>query len=147
MNPLLLFAKRANVLFAVAVLAISFLVGCGPDQKVSPDLTLKQIDPAEAVKLAKGIDSTVKPELAPGLSLSLWGMDSLVISPIGISVDNRGNLYYTTTDRQKNSEFDIRGHRDWEIESISLQTIEEKRDFFHRVLSRRTATRINGWQT
>jgi quinoprotein glucose dehydrogenase len=136
MNPLLLPARRTNGLFALSlILAVLCLSACGSPDKPGADNVLKQIDPAEAVKLARGIDSTVKPELAPGLSLSLWGIDSLVISPIGISVDNLGNLYYTTTDRQKNSEFDIRGHRDWEIESISLQTIEEKRAFFHRILS------------
>jgi hypothetical protein len=56
----------------------------------------------------------------------------LVVSPIAIDMDDKGDLYYATTNRQKNSEFDIRGHRDWEIESISLQTVEDKRAFLRR---------------
>jgi quinoprotein glucose dehydrogenase len=32
-------------------------------------------------------------------------------------------------------EFDIRGHQDWEIESISLQSIEEKRAFLRKELA------------
>jgi hypothetical protein len=88
------------------------------------------------VKLTTSVEAMVKPELAEGLSLRLWGSDSLVISPIGISIDNDGKVYYTTTNRQKHSEFDIRGHRDWEIESIALQTIEDKRAF----LSERVVT-------
>lgn len=136
MNNRIVPTLSTRVLLALTLVAISLLfTRCGQDQQDSADYPLKQMDTALVVKIAKGIDSTVKPELAPGLSLSLWGIDSLVISPIAISIDNQGNLYYTTTDRQKHSEFDIRGHRDWEIGSISLQTIEEKRAFFHRVLS------------
>lgn len=100
------------------------------------DKRIKQIDPVKAVQMAMAVDSLVKPEIPDSnLTLSLWGIDSLVISPIAIDIDDYGSLYYTTTDRQKNSEFDIRGHQDWEIPSIQLQTIEEKRAFLHKVLS------------
>ena len=74
------------------------------------------MDTTKTASFAASIDSMFKPELAEGLSLSLWGIDSLVISPIAIDIDDIGNLYYTTTKRKKNSEFDIRGHRDWENE-------------------------------
>ncbi len=75
------------------------------------------MDPVQAARMAASVDSLVKPELADDLTLSLWGIDSLVISPIAIDIDDDGKLYYTTTNRQKNSEFDIRGHQDWEIPS------------------------------
>ena len=91
--------------------------------------------PSKTAGIADSIESVIKPELADSLSLSLWGIDSLVISPIAIDIDDNGALYYTTTNRQKNSEFDIRGHQDWEIPSIQLQTIEDKRAFLHKVLS------------
>ncbi|PRY34457.1 putative membrane-bound dehydrogenase-like protein [Spirosoma oryzae] len=96
---------------------------------------IKRLDPAKAVQMAKAIEATVSPKLAEGLSLTVWGVDSLVADPIGIDIDDNGRLYYTRTNRQKNSEFDIRGHQDWEIESNRLQTIEDKRAFLHRVLS------------
>ncbi|MCX6214600.1 HEAT repeat domain-containing protein [Spirosoma sp.] len=96
---------------------------------------IKRMDPAKAAQLAKAIEATVTPELAQGLSLSLWGVDSLVADPIGIDIDENGRLFYTRTNRQKNSEFDIRAHQDWEIESNRLQTVEDKRAFLHRVLS------------
>ncbi len=93
------------------------------------------MNPSKTDSLAKSIESLVKPELADSLSLKLWGVDSLVISPIAIDIDDSGKLYYTTTNRQKNSEFDIRGHQDWEIASIQLQTVEDKRAFLHKTLS------------
>src|SRR5438105_9582923 len=85
--------------------------GC-KQQEVADNRT-KQMDPAKAAALAKSIESLVKPELADSLTLKLWGIDSLVISPIAIDIDDLGKLYYTTTNRQNNSEFDIRGHQDW----------------------------------
>ena len=97
--------------------------------------SLKQIDTARTAQLAASIESLVKPELADNLTLRLWGVDSLVISPIAIDIDDLGRVYYTTTNRQKNSEFDIRAHPDWEIPSIQLQTVEDKRAFLHKELS------------
>src|SRR5688500_1563389 len=111
-------------LLLVFLCAAAFLPGC---KQQSAEQKIKQLDPAVALKMAASIDSLIKPELADDLTLSLWGVDSLVISPIAIDIDDDGSLYYTTTNRQKNSEFDIRSHKDWEIPSIHLQTIEEKR--------------------
>src|SRR5690349_9722062 len=94
-------------------------------QEGPADKRIKLMDSTQVAQIAASIDSIVKPELAEGLTLKLWGIDSLVISPIAIDIDDHGSIYYTTTLRQKNSEFDIRGHRDWEIPSISLQTVED----------------------
>ncbi len=96
---------------------------------------IKRLAPEKAVEMAKAVEALVKPQLAEGLSLNVWGVDSLVSDPIGIDIDDFGRLYYTRTNRQKNSEFDIRGHQDWEIESNRLQTVEDKRAFLRRVLS------------
>ncbi len=93
------------------------------------------MDPAQAASIAKSIEATVTPRLAEGLTLKLWGIDSLVADPVTIDIDDMGRIYYARTNRQKDSEFDIRGHQDWEIESIQLQTVEEKRAFLHRILS------------
>ncbi|MBD0258963.1 MAG: heme-binding protein, partial [Cytophagales bacterium] len=109
-----------------------------------PDDRIKKMDPKEAAALARSIEATVAPELARGLTLKLWGVDSLVADPIGIDIDDKGNLYYTRTNRQKNSEFDIRGHQDWEIPSIALQTVEDKRAFLRKVLSPENSAK-NEW--
>ncbi|MEO6329511.1 MAG: HEAT repeat domain-containing protein [Ginsengibacter sp.] len=115
------------------LLVTIFFAGCKQQEPV--DTRIKKMDPAKAAALATSIEAVVKPELADSLTLRLWGIDSLVISPIAIDIDDSGKLYYTTTNRQKNSELDIRGHKDWEIESIQLQTLEDKRAFLHRILA------------
>ena len=134
MKKVLTILKKSQLLFNLLVIlsAAALLPNCTP---TVTDLAIKQMDSGTVVKLARSIESQVKPELAEGLSLRLWGVDSLVISPIAIDIDDLGKLYYTTTQRQINSEFDIRGHHDWEIASIQLQTIDDKRAFLHKTLS------------
>jgi quinoprotein glucose dehydrogenase len=110
-----------------------FLIGCQP--KETTDLRIKQLDPATAAQMAKSIEATSSPKIDSSLALTLWGVDSLVADPVSLDVDDYGKLYYTRTNRQKNSEFDIRAHQDWEIGSIQLRNIEEKRAFLHKVLS------------
>ena len=134
--------NKQPLLFLIAFLFVGTVFTACNQQVI--DKRIKQIDPARAASMAKSIESLVKPELADGLSLSLWGVDSLVISPIAIDIDDSVKIYYTTTNRQKNSEFDIRAHKDWEIASIQLQTVEEKRAFLHKELSPENSSK-NGW--
>lgn len=104
-------------------------------KKEKVDLREKILSKEQISELAQVAETQISPTLAEGLKLSLWAVDSLVYDPISIQVTDDGSLYFTRTNRQKNSEFDIRGHQDWEIESISLQTIEEKRSFLQKTLS------------
>jgi putative heme-binding domain-containing protein len=104
------------------------------EQKVA-DSRINQMNPTHAAELAKKIESTVTPKLAEGLTLKLWGIDSLVADPVALDIDDQGRIYYTRTNRQKNSEFDIRSHQDWEIASIQLKDVEEKRAFLHKILA------------
>ena len=52
-----------------------------------------------------------------------------------MSIDDMGRVFLARTNRQKNSEFDIRGHQNWMIESISLQTVEERRAFLRKTFA------------
>lgn len=134
--------KMETILLAPMLFAAVFLPAC-QDQGPA-DKRIKRMDSTQTASIAASIESTVKPQLAEGLTLKLWGIDSLVISPVAIDIDDHGRLYYTTTNRQKHSEFDIRGHRDWEIPSISLQTVEDRRAFLRKELSPENSDR-NRW--
>lgn len=135
--------KIRHLVLASLPVAAALLPGCG-QPKTAAELRIKLMDSTFTARFADSISSTIKPQLDSGLSLQLWGIDSLVISPIAIDIDDHGRLYYTTTNRQKHSEFDIRGHRDWEIPSISLQTVEDRRAFLHKELSPENSHR-NKW--
>lgn len=129
--------NKTLVTLTVAVL----LSGCRNTTTLPP---AKEMDPTQAAQLAAEIEQRVKAEVDSGLTLKLWAIDSLVISPIAIDIDDHGRLFYTTTDRQKNSEFDIRGHRAWEIPSISMQTVEDRRAFLRSELAPENSAR-NTW--
>jgi len=83
-------------------------------------------------------------EIANGLKLSLWASDSLAPDPIAMSIDDYGHIYLTRTNRQKNSEFDIRGYRDWMIASISLQSVEDRRAFLRETFATERS-KENSW--
>ncbi len=98
-----------------------------PLVKVEDSTTIKE----RAIEVRKNISATI----ADGLTLSLWASDSLAPDPVGMDIDDLGNIYLTRTNRQKNSEFDIRSHRDWMTPSIILQTVEERREFLHKTFA------------
>lgn len=126
-----------------ALVFSAILAGCGTP--AAKDLRIKTMDSAQVARVATTIETEIKPVLAEGLTMQLWGIDSLVVSPIAIDIDDtNGSIYYTTTLRQQNSEFDIRGHREWEIPSISLATVEDRRKFLHEELSPENSHR-NKW--
>lgn len=125
---------------------IIFLLAAQACKQEPVDQRIYRMESGQVAEMAASIESLVKPEIAEGLKLKLWAVDSLMADPISIQVDDHERLFYTRTIRQKNSEFDIRGHQDWEIESISLQTIDEKRAFLHKVLSPENSDK-NEWLT
>ena len=126
----------------IAAAAIALAWGC--QRQPTVHFPAKEMDPARTAELAQSIESQLTAQLDSGLTLKLWGIDSLVISPIAIDIDDQGRLYYTTTKRRKQSEFDIRGHRDWEIPSIRMQTVEDRRNFLHTELAPENSDR-NTW--
>ncbi|MDF2158000.1 HEAT repeat domain-containing protein [Algoriphagus sp. CAU 1675] len=113
-------------------------------KKEPVDLRIKTLTKEEIQTQVGQIQSQVSPTLKEGLKLSVWAVDSLVYDPISIQITDQGDLYYSRTNRQKNSEFDIRGHQDWEIRSIALQSIEDKRKFLHEELSPERSE-LNTW--
>lgn len=113
-----------------------FLASCDttPKKPKETPLVIKE-DSLTEVKRAQETRNSITPKIAEGLQLSLWASDSLAPDPIAMSIDNQGKVYLTRTNRQKNSEFDIRGHQDWMTPSISLRSVEDKRDFLHKTFA------------
>ncbi|WP_321828006.1 HEAT repeat domain-containing protein [Maribacter dokdonensis] len=121
--------------FLLGVIALLFFsISCINKKPVEIPLTIQQ-DSTELIEMAKLARETITAEVADGLELSLWASDSLAPDPIALDIDNEGNVYITRTNRAKNSEFDIRGHRDWMTESISLESVEDRRAFLHKTFA------------
>ena len=83
----------------------------------------------DPIKKAQEVRDKMPIKIADGLQIKLWASDTLAPDPIAMSIDDNGAVYLTRTNRQKNSEFDIRGHQNWMTESIGLQTVEDRRAF------------------
>ena len=79
--------------------------------------------------------ASIVAKMADGLELSLWASDSLAPDPIAMDIDTKGRIYLTRTNRQKNSEFDIRGYQHWMTASISLQSVEDRRAFLRKTFA------------
>ncbi|MEM9887851.1 MAG: HEAT repeat domain-containing protein [Bacteroidota bacterium] len=128
--------KRTNYLLLALLL---FAAACQEkiEQSSEPKVEIEAIslDADRAESLANQIREEVAVELAEDLELSLWASDTLVDDPIAISIAPDGRIFYTSAHRQENSEFDIRGHRNWITDAISFQTIEDRRDFLHRTFT------------
>ncbi len=126
---------RKSLSFGMAFLLgfSSVIFSC---QKKEPvDLRIQQMDGEKVRRMATEIEASVTPTLKEGLSMKLWAVDSLIVDPISIQIGEDGTLYYSSSGRKPHAEFDIRGHQNWEIASISLQSIEDKRAFLHKELA------------
>lgn len=127
-KPLIWLALLAFVVVSCMKMAPNSGVGKASKVAKAPALTMRE-DPVQGVAKAKEIRAKTAVTLADGLQLSLWASDSLAPDPVAMSIDDAGRVYLTRTVRQKNSEFDIRGYRQWMTPSIALQSVEDRRAF------------------
>lgn len=123
--------------------SLIFFISCNPPEDAR---VTKSLSSEEAKSFASQITSQVNPIIDPDLNLKIWAVDSLMSDAISIQVTDKGEVIYTHTNRQKDAEFDIRGHQDWEIRSIALQNIEDKRAFLRSELSPERSDQ-NEWLT
>jgi putative heme-binding domain-containing protein len=114
--------------------------------KQGKDDTYKIIyeDQSKVAENAKAIKEKQPIKLISGLKINLWASDSLLQDPVAIAVDDKGAIFVNSTNRNKASEFDIRGHRDWMTESIGFQTVEDRRAFLRRTFAPENSAK-NAW--
>ncbi|MFN8348513.1 MAG: PVC-type heme-binding CxxCH protein [Spirosomataceae bacterium] len=126
--------KQTKTQLAASVGVAFLVISCMKMPRSSQPVMVKE-DPTKALAKAKEIREKTAVKLADGLQLNLWASDSLAPDPVAMAIDDQGRVYLNRTNRQKNSEFDIRGHRDWMTESIGLQTVEDRRAFLRKTFA------------
>lgn len=132
-----------KVCFSISRLALAgfafWILSCNTPQEAPPtsqeEIISKQLTADSAKAIASRIQSSLALEIADGLQFTLWASDSLAPDPIAMTMDDQGTLYLTRTNRQKHSEFDIRGHQDWMTASIRMQSVEDRRAFLHETFA------------
>ncbi|MBX2871778.1 MAG: HEAT repeat domain-containing protein [Saprospiraceae bacterium] len=90
-------------------------------------------------------EEKVAVELAEGLELKLWAPGPLLSNAVALTFDQNGVAYVSETARRKSSDLDIRQHRDWMLEDISLESIEDTRAFHMDKLATSKSAE-NTWQ-
>jgi quinoprotein glucose dehydrogenase len=99
----------------------------------------------EAAAMAKEARQRVSVEMAPGLELTLWASERLLVDPVAIDLDERGTAYVTSTSRN-NLPLDIRQHPDWFPIVHTLKTVGDLRAFYRRELAPERSAK-NSWIT
>lgn len=120
--------------FFILLLIIGLFIGaCQPEQ---PEAEFKTITPEQAAAESERTLDEVTVELPDDLEISLWATKDLLGDPIALHMDNEGKAWVTVTKRSRNSEFDIRDvDRNWLIESMKWETVEDRREFLHTELA------------
>ncbi|WP_425237857.1 HEAT repeat domain-containing protein [Ulvibacterium sp.] len=123
-------------IFIFLFISLSIFTSCSTKSNKPKEMPLVVYEDS-LQEMAKALEArkNIAPKIADGLVLSLWASDSLAPDPIAMDIDDFGKIYLTSTNRQKNSEFDIRGHQDWMTASISLQSVEDRRNFLRSTFS------------
>ena len=118
-------------------LVFVFISACSAEMAEQETMLIKVVreDSASSFLKAQRILTDIPIQMAEGLNIDLWASEILAPDPIAMSIDDWGSIYLTRTNRQKNSEFDIRGHEDWMTRSISLKTVEERRDLLKEIFA------------
>jgi quinoprotein glucose dehydrogenase len=119
------------------------MISCMKSSK-KPEIVVITEAPEIGIKKAQEIKQNTPIQLSKDLVISLWASDSLAPDPVAMSIDDKGIVYLTRTNRQKHSEFDIRGHRDWMTESQSLTSVEDRRAFLRKTFAPELSAK-NSW--
>jgi putative membrane-bound dehydrogenase-like protein len=70
----------------------------------------------------------------PKLTAEKWSADLNVPDPVACSVDDQGRVFVAATTRRKVGDLDIREWTQWIPDDQSLQSIDDKTAFYHRIL-------------
>ena len=74
-----------------------------------------------------------------------WASESLLGSPVGITVDPQGRVYVTQTVRRKESELDIRSHTDWVTKTLSFESVAQRQAFYESEMSAANHAKNASW--
>ncbi|MBN8248752.1 MAG: HEAT repeat domain-containing protein, partial [Verrucomicrobia bacterium] len=92
----------------------------------------------------RGAD-TPRPVPRAGLSRSLWAREPLVMDPVAVAFDDSGAAYVAETARRSTVDIDIRSHRDWLIEDLSNESVDDLRQAFHRWMAPERSLENASW--
>lgn len=80
-----------------------------------------------------------------GLEISLWAREPMLKNPVALSFDHLGILYVVETARRSTVDIDIRSHKEWVVEDLANQSVDDLRQFFRRKMAPELSDRNSNW--
>lgn len=124
--------------FSLLIASLIFLNGCqscNRDTQIATEPIVTSITDKEAVGHASRMLDEVSPIISDGFEISLWAPEQLLSDPVQLYMDHKGRAWVSTTSRRRTSVPDIRRHREWMTETLTWQTVEDRRDFLRKELA------------
>jgi quinoprotein glucose dehydrogenase len=72
--------------------------------------------------------------VVPGFRIEAFAHEPLIQNPVSFTFDEQGRAYVVETHRRRTSVFDIRFFPQWVEEDFALRTVEDRSNFFKKVL-------------
>lgn len=88
---------------------------------------------------------TARPVPREGLSLTRWTREPMVMDPVALAFDDQGVLYVAETARRSTVDIDIRSHRDWLLEDLANQSVDDLRRSFRRWMAPERSPENASW--
>ncbi len=79
------------------------------------------------------------------LEVSLWAKEPILKNPVALSFDNQGKLYVVETARRSTVDIDIRAHKEWIIDDLANQSVDDLRHFFRTKMAPELSEKNAPW--
>jgi len=109
-------------------LLLSTVIAFSADEVDTPTAPKKNDDHTPKGNAAKDTAENAMKNfaVAPGLRVDVWAAEPLLENPIAFSFDAHGRAFVAVTQRRRTSVPDVRKYESWQIENLSLRTVEER---------------------
>ena len=109
-------------------LLLSTVIAFSADEVDTPTTPKKNDDRTPKANAAKDTAENAMKNfaVAPGLRVDVWAEEPLLENPIAFSFDAQGRAFVAVTQRRRTSVPDVRKYESWQIENLSLRTVEER---------------------
>ncbi|MEE2718351.1 MAG: PVC-type heme-binding CxxCH protein [Planctomycetota bacterium] len=76
--------------------------------------------------------------VADGIVVETWASDPMLVDPVAFCIDEQGRVYVAETARQERGVEDTRTQPYWNLDDISLQTVEDRLAMYEKWAHRRS---------
>lgn len=115
----------------LACIVIAWSMGQGRAADAAPPL---MYDPVVAPASDEGRRAIAGFRVPEGMRVDLAAAEPLVANPVAFCFDRRGRIFVAETFRQQRGVEDNRGHRDWLLDDLRAQSVDDRVAYFRKHL-------------